>query len=85
MGILIICAFCGRTSQGNYGIHRDGFGVGPEVDLCDGCGSGAEPSCRKIWDLIAVPAPDEFAYRRTPGSTPSEAKPARLGRRRQFA
>lgn len=60
-----VCAFCGGAAAGNYGIHRDGFGVGPEVDLCDGCGSGLKPTCEEIWDLIAQPvADDESAHRR---------------------
>ncbi|MFA5052815.1 MAG: hypothetical protein WC565_02055 [Parcubacteria group bacterium] len=48
------CAYCGGPAQGNYSLHRDGFCVGPEVDLCDNCGSGVTPSCEQIWDQIAV-------------------------------
>ena len=48
------CANCGKDpTEGNYSIHRDGFGIGPEVPLCDGCGSGELPTCREIWDNIA--------------------------------
>lgn len=57
------CAFCGSRSEGNYAIHRDGFGVGPEVDLCDACGSQETPSAGEIWERIARPARSEFAYR----------------------
>ena len=48
------CAFCGGPSDGNYSIHRDGFGDGPEVDLCDTCGGDEKPSCCEIWDRIRV-------------------------------
>lgn len=58
------CAFCGHPAEGNYSIHRDGFGVGPEVDLCDGHGSHETPTEAEIWERIAQPSTDEFAYRR---------------------
>jgi len=48
------CAYCGNAAQGNRSIHRDGLGIGPEVDLCDNCGSGSQPSCDQIWDRIAI-------------------------------
>jgi hypothetical protein len=57
------CAFCGHPAEGNYSIHRDGFGVGPEVDLCDEHG-GEFPTCDEIWERIAQPADDDGAYRR---------------------
>lgn len=47
------CAACGKLAEGHYSIHRDGFGIGPEVDLCNACGSEAEPSCEFIWAEIA--------------------------------
>lgn len=49
-----LCANCGNPAEGNYSIHRDGFGEGPEVDLCDACGSKPEPTCAEIWENIAV-------------------------------
>ena len=58
------CAYCGRKSQGMHSIHRDGFGVGPEVPLCNACGSRETPSCAAIWDRIAKPSADRFAHRR---------------------
>lgn len=60
------CAYCGRPAQDNYAIHRDGFGVGPEVDLCDACGSRAFPTTAEIWHRIAQPIAHPFAYRRIP-------------------
>lgn len=48
------CAYCGEKAEGHYSIHRDGFGVGPEVPLCDWCGSKPEPTCDEIWDRIAL-------------------------------
>lgn len=48
------CAYCGGPAQGNFSLHRDGFCQGPQVDLCDNCGSGSTPSCEQIWDVIAV-------------------------------
>jgi hypothetical protein len=44
-----VCAYCGLPAQGNFTIHRDGFGAGPEVPLCDACGGGASPSSGEIW------------------------------------
>ena len=49
------CSYCGRPAEGNYSIHRDGFGVGPEVALCDSCGAHPTPTLRAIWDRIAQP------------------------------
>jgi hypothetical protein len=57
------CVYCGKPAEGNYSVHRDGFGVGPEVPLCDACGSEPEPELWKIWDRIAQPADDAFAHR----------------------
>jgi len=57
------CVFCGFPVQGNFSIHRDGFGVGPEVDLCDNCGGYEEPSCFEIWEKIAQPSKHSFAHR----------------------
>ena len=47
------CAYCGREiEQVNYMIHRDGFGLGPEVPLCDGCGAFPLPTLGEIWERI---------------------------------
>lgn len=48
------CAACGHYAEGNFSIHQDGFGDGPEVDLCDHCGSQRDPSCEKIWQQISA-------------------------------
>ena len=48
------CAYCGHPAQGNWSIHRDGFGDGPEVDLCDDCGDADHPTCEDIWARIAA-------------------------------
>lgn len=48
-----VCAACGQRAQGNFSLHRDGFAIGPEVALCDGCGSGVSPSLQEIWWNIA--------------------------------
>lgn len=45
------CAYCGGPAEGNYSIHRDGFGLGPEVDLCDAHGSEETPTCEEIWSV----------------------------------
>lgn len=52
----LTCAFCGGPAEGNYSIHRDGFDVGPEVELCDEHGGHEKPTCEEIWDRIAQPA-----------------------------
>lgn len=47
------CAACGKPAQGNAAIHRDGFDRGPEVDLCDECGTHELPTCEQLWWMIA--------------------------------
>ena len=49
---VLTCAFCGAKAEGHYSIHRDGFGVGREVNLCDRDGRSFEPSCEIIWDAL---------------------------------
>lgn len=51
--VLRPCAACGRPAEGRFSIHRDGFCVGPEVDLCDACGSEPEPTLADLWASIA--------------------------------
>jgi hypothetical protein len=63
------CAFCGKPAEGNFAIHRDGFCVGPEVDLCDACGGEELPSCPEIWEKIAQPADNDLAYRKVERSS----------------
>lgn len=46
------CAACGKFSEGNASIHRDGFGEGPEVELCDECGMAELPTCETVWAMI---------------------------------
>jgi hypothetical protein len=46
------CAYCTQPSQGNYSIHRDGFGEGPDVPLCDSCGEGQWPTEEEIWSTV---------------------------------
>lgn len=50
------CVYCGKYCKGEpeYSIHRDGFGEGPEVPLCDGCGEAPHPTCEMIWDHLAA-------------------------------
>lgn len=48
-----LCVYCGRKAEGNYAVHRDGFGRGPEVPLCDGCGSDLVPTLEDIWARIS--------------------------------
>jgi hypothetical protein len=50
-----VCAYCGKLAQGEFAIHRDGFGEGPEVDLCNTCGDCDETvlSCETIWEKFA--------------------------------
>lgn len=49
------CAYCERVIDGevHLAIHRAGFGEGPEVDLCDGCGGNPTPTCEEIWAKIS--------------------------------
>lgn len=46
------CAFCGKKAFGNFSIHRDGLGDGPEVPLCTDCGGNPEPQEVEIWSKI---------------------------------
>lgn len=48
-----LCVYCGKKSEGNHYIHRDGFGKGPEVPLCDKCGAHPIPTCEQIWEKIS--------------------------------
>jgi hypothetical protein len=48
------CAYCGQPAEGKYAIHRDGFGLGPEVLLCDACGAHPTPTCEDIWARISA-------------------------------
>jgi len=47
------CAYCESPSEGNYSIHRDDFGEGPEVPLCDVCGGSEIPTLNDIWARIS--------------------------------
>lgn len=46
------CAACGKPSEGYRSIHRDWFGEGPEVPLCNDCGLHEYPSCPELWNRI---------------------------------
>lgn len=46
------CAFCGEPAEGDHSIHQNGFGEGPEVELCNKCGSQPEPTEVQIWAKI---------------------------------
>lgn len=48
----MVCAACGARADGNYSTHRDGHGIGPQVMLCDGCGSGNKPTWGDMWKQI---------------------------------
>jgi hypothetical protein len=46
------CAYCGDNFEKlEHSIHRDGFGDGPEVPLCEEC--YAAHTCEEIWQVIA--------------------------------
>lgn len=47
------CAACGEPTTGEYSIHRDGYGLGPEVELCDACGAHDGPTCEELFRMIA--------------------------------
>jgi hypothetical protein len=47
------CAACGDPVEGEYSIHRDGFCIGPEVWICNGCGGEETPTCCELWADIA--------------------------------
>ncbi len=46
------CAYCGKPAEGHFSIHRDAFGEGPEVPLCDECGGESTPTEIEIWSRI---------------------------------
>jgi hypothetical protein len=49
------CSYCFVEIKGEveFTVHRDGFGIGPEVPLCVGCGSKPIPTLEEIWSKIA--------------------------------
>lgn len=47
------CAACGEPTTGEYTIHRDGYSLGPEVELCDDCGGPDGPTCELLFKMIA--------------------------------
>lgn len=49
----LTCAACTKPAEGNFSIHRDGFGIGPEVPLCNGCGASETPTVEELWARIA--------------------------------
>lgn len=58
---MMICVYCKETeAQGNYSIHKDGFGIGKEVPLCDECGQDEYPTCHEIWMAISSKYRKEF-------------------------
>lgn len=73
-----VCAYCGELAEGAYSIHRDGFGEGPQVDLCNRHGGGMVPTLVSIWRRIRL--------RRASGQrmTTVGAAAERRGRRRAF-
>lgn len=46
------CAYCNKKATGEYSVHRDGFCEGPEVELCNACGSSTLPTLHDIWNKI---------------------------------
>lgn len=54
-GAIPMCVYCTAPVEGEveYRIHRDGFGIGPELVLCVDCGSHPTPTCEEIWDRIS--------------------------------
>lgn len=48
------CCYCCRPTQGEYSIHRDGFGEGPEIDLCNACAENDNITCEMIWERNAA-------------------------------
>lgn len=53
--VLLPCCYCGKSAlQSPYEIHRDGFGEGPEVPLCEACVEDESITCEMIWERIAL-------------------------------
>jgi NAD-dependent SIR2 family protein deacetylase len=53
--VMSMCANCGKRFENKveFAIHRDGFGIEPEVPLCHDCGAYPRPTCEEIWFNIA--------------------------------
>ena len=52
------CAYCGAgIDEVQCSIHRDGMREGPEVPLCEKCGTDPYPTLDEIWAKIANPEP----------------------------
>ena len=43
------CCYCGGVAGGDYAIHRDDMGVGPELPLCKACAEDDAITCEAIW------------------------------------
>lgn len=59
----LICAYCNGPAEGNYAVHKYGMGDGPEVQLCDGCGEGIEPTLDEIWAVTGYLTEEEKIIR----------------------
>lgn len=62
------CSACRDEITGDIGgaIHRDGFGEGPEVVLCEPCGGHELPTCEQLWARIAVHEADGVTFDHVP-------------------
>lgn len=56
------CSYCEREFAGavEWSIHRDGFGEGPEVVLCEPCAAYPHPTPEEIWARLAERDPREL-------------------------
>lgn len=50
------CVYCDKVAGTRFAIHRDGFGEGPDVPLCDACGEDDAITCEMIWVRVAEKA-----------------------------
>jgi NAD-dependent SIR2 family protein deacetylase len=72
-----MCANCGERFEGEveFAIHRDGFGIGPEVPLCHDCGAYPCPTCAEIWFNIADRQAPMLAVSGSAANSPGHSTP----------
>ncbi len=54
------CAACGKPSEKQYAIHQHAFCDGPEVWICNACGSKPTPALPELWAKIKHRALEGF-------------------------
>lgn len=57
---MLTCCYCDEEAQGNYSVHQFGINDGPELDLCNDCGSTTNPTLEEIWAVTSLFTADDI-------------------------